>query len=211
MSRIIKTAATFTPVTLDEAKLHLRIEADTVEEDTTITALVQAAADEVERATNYCLAQKTYQLFLDAFPCSSYADWLWSHLDGKIGQTDRISLLPAPVTAVSSIKYVDTDGATQTLAAALYSVDLNSIPARVVPAYGEAWPSTREVMNAVTVEYVAGWTLANIGLIPGGFKIAIKWLIAHWYAERQIVTERQRMEIPKGFDNLIWGLRITRF
>ena len=44
---------------------------------------------------------------------------------------------------------------------------------------------------------------------PERFKVAIRWLVAHWYEERTPVTEKAKIVLPNGFDRLIWALRIT--
>jgi uncharacterized phiE125 gp8 family phage protein len=281
MSLIVKTPATFLPLSLDEAKVHLRIEVDTIEDDSYITSLLNAATEHVEESTNFALARKTYQLFLDAFPGQ----------DPRTGEA-VIALLPVPIISVDSIAYIDADGAAQVLVAADYQVDLNSEPGRIVPAYGETWPSTRQQPNAVTVEFRAGYcpagciaalainaagttysaddvltvvragatggtaevteigeggavteiefltggsdysvatalvttvlpsggtgckvnvTALDAQTVPDRFKVALRWLVAHWYEERQIVTDRARIPVPAGYDRLIWSLRLTRF
>lgn len=53
------TQATDEPVTLAEAKLHLRADGD--DSDTLITALITAAREVVERQTGYALAAASYE------------------------------------------------------------------------------------------------------------------------------------------------------
>lgn len=57
MLRVV-TQATVEPVTLDEAKLHLRADDDS---DTLIGALITAAREIVERQTGYALAAASYE------------------------------------------------------------------------------------------------------------------------------------------------------
>lgn len=126
------------PIHLDEAKAHLRV--DYTDEDALITALITAAREAVEQYTGRTLVRQTRRMVLDAFP-------------------EVIALRSSPLRAVESITYVDTDGVTQTLAASGYRVDDVSGVPRIMPAYGESWPSTRDVTNAVVVTYSAGWAV----------------------------------------------------
>ena len=79
------------------------------------------------------------------------------------------------VQSATSITYIDTDGAQQTLSAAAYDADLYAAPARICPAYGYSWPSTFPRQNAVTLTYVAGW--ATTDDVPEGIKQAISRLV----------------------------------
>lgn len=88
----------------------------------------------------------TFELVLDDFPC------------------DAIRLTRAPLISVTSITYLDTAGATQTVAAADYIVDKPNNRIRL--AYNESWPSSRGAPDSVTVRYVAG-LVAPFTVVPG--------------------------------------------
>lgn len=132
------------PITLAQAKAQLRVEV--TDDDVLIEGLIAAVRQGVEER-GYALITQTWDLHLDRFP-------------------SIIRIPRAPVQSISSITYVDTDGETQELAAALYTADLTCTPARIVPAYGESWPSTRRVPQAVTVRFVAGY--GDGGATPDG-------------------------------------------
>lgn len=137
MNLITTVAPIGDPITLAEAKNHLHV--DDTNSDIRITGLIAAATLNAEHVLKRALMTRTYVLRLDAFPA------------GDI-------LLPnAPVRSITSIQYVDTAGDTQTWSSTLWASDLYSEPARIRPAYGEVYPSTREQMNAVTVTYKAGY------------------------------------------------------
>lgn len=132
------TQPTVEPVSLAEAKLHLRVDHST--DDTLISSLISAAREECEHLLERALAPQTLRLSIDAFPA------------------DGIELPRPPVTSITSIEYVDVDGAPQTLAGSNYYLDDEREPSWVVPAYDVDWPSTRDEANAVVVTYVAGYT-----------------------------------------------------
>jgi uncharacterized phiE125 gp8 family phage protein len=128
------------PIHLAEAKLHLKVEHNA--DDSLILASIQAARGYAEGFTARQLVTATYDLMLDCFPCSS---WICP-----------IEVPRPPLQSVISIIYIDTTGITQTLDPTRYIVDTNSEPGRIMLAYGQSWPPTRVIMNAVTIRFMAG-------------------------------------------------------
>lgn len=85
---------------------------------------------------------QTREMNLDYFPCGI------------------IEIPYGPVQSISSFKYIDTVGTEQTLALNThFRIDNKSQPARL--QYIGSWPTAREQVNAVTIQYVAGYT--NVG------------------------------------------------
>lgn len=137
MSLKLITPATELAVSLATAKAHLR-ETETAEDDN-IELMIRSSVKEAEGRTGRSFMRQTWLLTLEAFP-------------------GCIHLSRIPVASVVSIKYVDSAGVLQTLdpaAYSLYAMDDHN-PAKVVPAYGLSWPSTRCQLDAVQVEYLAG-------------------------------------------------------
>lgn len=104
-----------------------------------------------------------------------------------------------PLDSVTSITYVDEDGATQTLAADQYHVDKYTVPARITNAYGCDWPKTRAQSNAVTVRFSAGYGSAND--VPVGIKQWMLMRIATLYENRAEITIDGRgfIQLPVSF------------
>lgn len=160
------TDATVEPVTLSEAKAHLRVTVSS--EDALIAALITAARTTCEERLRRTLLQTDWQLTLDAFPCA-------------------IPLRMPRVISVTSVQYVDSAGAPQTLAGSEYQVDGESEPGWVVPAYGKSWPVTREQANAVSVVYRCGYG-AEATAVPGPIKQWILLQLGALYANREAVV-----------------------
>lgn len=156
------------PVTLQEAKLHLR--EDGTEQDTLIESLITAARELFEGSTGRVLMPQTIREKFDCFPESGCP----------------IKLAVSPARSVTSIGYVDSDGAAATMATADYRVDTDSEPARIEEAYGTTWPTTQEVINAVSVDYAAGYSSASA--VPTSIKQCLLLLIGHWYEQREAVN-----------------------
>ena len=168
------TAPSTLPVTLSEAKAHLRI--DHADEDALITALIETASAGAEHETGRALMAQTWEIALDAFPAA-------------------IEMTRTPVQSITSVTYANTDGAQTVLSDALYSLDAADEFgwAYVVPAYAGAWPETRDEINAVRVRYVAGY--ADAESVPAAIKSWILLQVGAMYAHREsdVIGQVQRL------------------
>lgn len=190
------TATTYTDNLADSA-LGAQAPTANTTDDPLIGMLIASARAAAETELHRALVTQTLDLYLDAFP-------VWPN--ERFG--DRCIRMP-PLQSVASITYLDTDGATQTLSADQYLVDAKSQPARIAPAYGCSWPSTREQNNAVTVRFVAGYgAAANVpGCIKNWMLMRIKTL---WDNRGQIVVGTNGLaQIPPSFvDSLLDSERV---
>jgi len=141
-SYLLITPAPSEPLTLAEAKLHLRVETEFEDDDSLINSLITAARKYTEDISSSIFLPQTWRLILDAFPYRCY---------------EEITLRKRPVSRVVSIKYIDQDGNQQTLDPALYQVDNSGFLARIRPAYNQYWPYARCQLNAVEVTFIAGY------------------------------------------------------
>lgn len=137
------TGPSVEPISLAEAKLHLKSE--TTDDDTLIAAIITAVREVLEQKIGRAIIDQRWERVLNRFP----AQW-WS------GRCAEIELAYPPLIAVESIKYTDTNGAIQTLLPSAYKVNDVEQPARVAPAYGTSWPATRDESLAVRARFVAG-------------------------------------------------------
>jgi Phage gp6-like head-tail connector protein len=115
----IESPAAAEPVTLAEAKSHLRVTIS--DDDALIATYVQAAREGVEAFLGRSLVNKGYRQSLDAFPyftdtmlsqlayppsyysLPKYSTTLWNY-------SQMIKLFRAPLVKVSKISYLGTDG-----------------------------------------------------------------------------------------------------
>lgn len=172
------------PITLEEAKLHLRDPVDT--EDPLVSALIVAARRKCESWLRRTLITTTWELSLEGFPgCGWIPGFPYAgrqFLERQpVGTLYGIELPNPALQSVTSITYVDTAGSTQTLATSEYQVETGT-PGRVVPVYGKAWPSTRRQPGAVKIRFVAGY--GDASAVPESIKIAMKLMISHFYENR---------------------------
>lgn len=105
--------------------------------DLSISIAIDALTAEAEQITGRAFVNRAMRVTLDAFP-------------------DAIRLA-SPTFSVESVKYLDSAGVEQTLHPDDYYVDKVTKPGYIVPAAGKAWPSTFARVNAVTVDFTAGY------------------------------------------------------
>lgn len=186
MGMSLTTAPTREPVTLTEAKTHLRI--DHSEEDGTLAGYILAARHHIEGATRRALSPQTWELTLDHFP-------------------PVIELPMPPLVSVVSVKYVDRDGAVQTLDPALYVVENDGPRGLIFPAYQQRWPEVRHHGIAVIVEFECGYEQ-----VPPDLKHAILLLTAHFYEIRQpAIVGTSIGRVPMSVDALISPYAVVGF
>lgn len=186
-------APTAEPITRDEAKLHLR---QTVSvEDSLVDIFIKMARGWAEAQTHRQFMLATYKLQLDAFP--------HGHGHSRNGSTfhGEIRLPLPPLSSVTSVVYVDTDGDSQTLTVTTdYVVDSSAFIPRIVPAWNTTWPSTRHQPNAVTITYVAGY--ADADTVPPEAKGAIFMMVTDLDKHRSLQSELRITE-NKTVDRLL--------
>lgn len=189
MSLTLITVPGGEPLTVNDAVTKLQLRVDSADDDALIALYIAAARRAVEHQTGRKLIAQTWELALDAFPAG------------------EIDLQLAPVSSITSIKYIDSAGVEQTLASNAYTLDAGVLPAWALPAYGYEWPATLATANAVKVRFVAGW--ANAGAVPEDIKLWMLAQIAHWYRNREAVGDKNLAPLPY-VDNLLDPWRIWR-
>lgn len=186
MSLKLITPASVQAITTAEAKLHLKV--DVADDDALIDAMIAAATEMVENKTGRALMTQTFELTLDKFP-------------------DAFELTRVPVQSVVSVKYRDLAGTLQTLAGSAYTMDNSddTSSAYVVPAYDTEWPETRDQVNAVVVQYTAGY--ASAAAVPAAVKAWLKVMLTAMYDNRSAVGDEKTATL-RFVDRLLDSTRI---
>lgn len=143
--------------------------------DPRLSALVTAARQQVEHHTRRALITQTYKYYLSRFET-------------------EIEIPRAPLQSVSSIAYVDTGGATQTVNASVYTVDTDSQPGRVYLTPDQTWPSdVDDREKAITITFIAGYGAAGSS-VPAAVLEALKLQleILHDRASKEYLTALER-------------------
>jgi len=196
------TAPVGEPIGRQDCQRHLRLDGawdspwvDHVEGEL-IEALLGAAREHAEAFTGLSLAPQTLELALDEFPAS------------------EVELPRGPVQSITSVTYIDEDGAAQTISSANWVLDDYNGTAWLLPADGFDWPATDGVVNAVKIRYVAGFSLPNdspqVHRLPKSIRSALLLFLGHLYENRETSTVGVSVqEIPLGAMALLRPHRVS--
>ena len=174
----VVTPPTQEPVSLQEAKNHLRVDGN--QDDALIQMCISSARIYFEKACEISIAQSTLQLNLDSFP-------------------EIIYLPMGPTSTIIDVEYTDANGDDQSLAD--WNEDLASTMARITPALDEEWPQTASKINAVWVTYNTGW---QPSAVPKLLKSGILFYVGHLYENREgVITGTISTELPLAVQSII--------
>ena len=151
---------TFEPVTLAEARSHVRAD-DDAEENGRLDGLISAAREYCEAETSRALATQTIEAY---FPPAN----------------GKHELPRPPLQSVQAVTYTDEAGEEHAIPEGEYAVNFKAEPGFIV-LDGDIPSDAR----GITVTYTAGYS--DTYRIPHTLKQAILLLVGHWYANREAV------------------------
>ncbi len=176
-------------VTLDETRLHLRV--DGYDESDLIEALVEAATAQAEAFCRRRFLTQQWRVTLDAFPSGA------------------IALPWPPLVSIESVAYVDKDGVVQTVPPGDYVVRTAETPGEVGLAHGNSWPSARAEPGAVRVEFTCGYGAP--AAVPHAIRRAVLLVVGTLFANRETVAPVAMQPIPHAAEWLLGPYRVLRF
>lgn len=178
---VLVTAPAVEPWLVSDTEVQKHLELDDSSGDDYVTALLKAARTTIERQTGRSLIETVWRAEWDHLPrAGTYAG----------AATVRELVLPrAPLVSVSAITYLDTAGATQTFASGSYTVGPldPARPGRLWLDDDAIWPDLGSFPGALRCTFTAGYGAAATA-IPADLRLAVLWLTAWWYEERQPVS-----------------------
>jgi uncharacterized phiE125 gp8 family phage protein len=191
MKLTVSVAPAEEPISLDEAKLHLRVD-DTADDDL-ITALIIAARERLESVTWRSLITQTLVLTLDDWPDSNC-----------------IELPRPPLVSVSSVQYTDEDGNTSAFNSSNYLVSTAGDPGAIVLKSSAGWPTdTLQAVDGVRITYVAGY--GDAAAVPQVIKQALLMIVGHWYENREEIVVAAGFtgtKVPMGAQSIMEMLKV---
>ena len=167
METTLKTAPAAEPISLDEAKRHVRIDIDETDHDDYLQDLIVVAREQVEMITWRKLVTQTWYAYLQDWPGGEYIELPFGKLQ-----------------SVTAIKYTDVDGDETTWDSTEYIVGTDYQHGRVTLADGYTWPS--DVLypsNPIEIEFLCGYGLAVS--VPPQIKHAMKMIISELFENRE--------------------------
>ncbi|MGZ9812041.1 head-tail connector protein [Pseudoroseicyclus sp. H15] len=169
---VLITPPAGTPVSLAEAKAHLRV--DGPDEDGLIAAYIEAATAHLDGWTGILGRALMPQTWRQAFDC-------WS---------PRMALPLFPVLSVEAVTYLDGEGAEQTLAQEAYELRTDSAGAYLCLL--EVSLAAR--VGSIAITYRAGY--ADAAAVPRPIHVAILLQVAALYEHREASIEGGLAENP---------------
>lgn len=149
------------PVSLAEMKAHLHVDASYTADDGKITPLIKSARAHVEKLTGTRLVTQTVIMRADRF-------------------CPEIRLPVGPIASITTLNYIDTAGAEQTVSTDVYRADLVGLEPVLSLKPGQSWPSTLDAPAAVKITAIAG-TAADA--VDPSLALAIKLTVEGLYDE----------------------------
>lgn len=167
MATTLLAGPTVEPVTLTEAKTHLRV--DTSAEDTLIQSLIMASRLHIEAALDLALLTQTWRFHLDRWP-----------------RTRSLNLPLRPVQSLTTVKVFDSDDESEVLDNAGFILDGTANPARLILSGSTSLPVPGRAANGIEIDFVAGYG-DEASNVPPPIRQALLLLTAHWYENREPV------------------------
>jgi hypothetical protein len=212
MSAIVEVASAITePVDLATAKKFLRLsDLPGPDDDLINQVVIPGARRQLETALGLTLANRKFIQYEDGFPFFPYFQSPYAPLFGAafpfyfgygpiasypypaIGglQNQMVSpfekrLMRSPVTAISRMTYIGTDGQSHGLEVGKdFVADFASLPGRITPLPGQRWPVGMISQNTVAIYYSAGYLppgALDEDILTGAIWQALQPVVANSY------------------------------
>ena len=186
------------PVTLAEAKAHLRV--DTTTDDAYIGSLITAAREWCEQYLDRTLVHTQWVMRFDRFPPDGTHDI----------ELPRPPMASAGTATAVALAFTFENGTTSTYSTASYRVDRDGTPGTVKTLYGQTWPPHLQDDNAISVTWWGGYGASGTS-VPAAIRHAMLMLVGHWYESRlaAVASGAVPQDVPFGVRSLLdsskWG------
>lgn len=173
-------------VSLAEAKAHLRV--DHSDDDLLIQTYVEACSEWIDGPAGWlqrAVGRQTLELRQCDFGC-------------PVGGVYPLPF--PPLVSITSMTYVDADGAEQTLPAETYA----TVTKGYCLANGASWPALRGDVEGVRIRYEAGYAL-----VPQTIRAAVLLHVGELYEHREsVVVGATVADLPRGVEALLSPYRV---
>lgn len=151
------------PVTLSEAKAHLRV--DLTDDDAIITRLISAAREWVEAQAGRALMTQSWRMTLDAWPLG-----------------EAVTLIRPPVQAVTAVRTFSAEGVATVWPGANYAMSFGTEPQALV-RLAFTWPTPGRARTGIEIDVTCGYGAAAADM-PASLRQAVLLKIAQLYERR---------------------------
>lgn len=165
MSLVMTSGPSLEPITLAEAKAHLRI--DGIADDALIQSLIVTSRLHVEAALGLALITQSWSWYIDRWP-----------------KSQRLALPLRPVQAIAAVRLWRIDGTSVALSPAQFFLDGQAMPARLVWLGTSPAAEPERRVNGIELAFTAGFG-SSAADVPATIRHALLLLVAHWYEHRE--------------------------
>lgn len=189
MALVLTSAPASEPISVAEAKAHLRVDGEA--EDSLIASLILTSRLHIETALGLALMSQGWRLLLDQ----------WS--DGR-----EVELPLRPLQAVEEVRVLSADANATVVSASQYLVDVASAPPRLVRR--AAFPTPGLPARGIEIDLTVGFG-DDAEDVPAPIRQALLLLVAHWYEHRDpIEIGAADAGIPAAVSDLLRPYRMVR-
>jgi hypothetical protein len=179
------------PISLDDAKLHLRVDGNT--DDVLIGLMITSARTSCEGRMQRSILPQSWMLTQSSFRQPWFEES--GHLHHGLtfnpawyrarchGSPDSIVLPHPPIRAITSVTYLDATLQRVTMDPSAYRLAVVGEKLALLRPVGAPWPHTAREPDAVTIVYDAGWPDAS--QIPAPIISWIKLRLGALYENRE--------------------------
>lgn len=201
METILKTGPVVEPISLYEAKRHLRIDSHNTDHDLDIYDAIEDAREQVEAITWRKLITQTWYAYLQDWPRGNYIELPFGNLQ---------SVTPATIDGVTGIKYIgsDADATEYAFDSDEYIVSTDYQRGRITLVDGYTWPNeTLNPSSPIEIEFICGYGLAVS--VPGNIKRAMKLYVSEYFENREISIVGVSFQEMDTVNNLLSNYRLN--
>lgn len=169
------------PITLAQAKAHLRVDHDAEDEQITSFILAATAMLDAQGELGLAICEQT-----------------WDESLQNPSRDVALSIIPA--RSIVSVSYFDAENVLQVADLSKFALYSGESWAFV---RSDNWPAAFDRPDAITIRYVAG-----LDEVPADLGHAIRLIVADMYEHREDSSEAKLSEIPHSARNIVNNLRI---
>lgn len=207
--RKLITAPVLSPISLEEAKAHLRITENTDQDGVLIPQLIDVARAHLETICNRVFITQTWEVYYQEFPDGDCRSWL--------------SLPFGQLQSVTEFEWTDSAAQVHTwtvsglnlMSGSTVRAHINKVeePGEIELAYDQTWPTdTLKTVNPIRIRFTCGYG-TDSAAVPAPIKQAMLLQIGHLYEHTSEVSMGQTAVIDskmtaRGVDALIENYRL---
>ena len=191
MTSILLTGPAVEPVTLAEAKAHLRV--DSTNEDSLIQSLITSARLHSETLTGLAMITQSWRMVLDGWP-----------------NRNVLAIPLVPLQQVIEVRVYEDEDVLVAIAPTEYLVETIGKPARLAMRGRQSWPKPGRPIGGIEIDVTIGYgdTAADV---PDSLRQAILQIVGHWFSHREAVgIGVGAVHVPATVDALIAPYRAAR-